>query len=110
MQQDRKKIWKLLKIVANNDNYVQGYFEYDSKKSGGVTRCHIRLGKKEIRSTYYVENPSLVVVTKEGYVKKVSKKSYAAGIEDDTVVKKGDYVIGLYEMNTLDTLLLFKTT
>ncbi|MBE6153123.1 MAG: DNA topoisomerase IV subunit A [Firmicutes bacterium] len=49
----------------------------------------------------------IVVVTKEGYVKKVSKKSYAASIEDETLVKKGDYVIGLYEMNTLDTLLLF---
>ena len=49
----------------------------------------------------------IVVVTKEGYVKKVSKKSYAASNTEETVVKTGDYVIGLYEMNTLDTLLLF---
>ena len=61
----------LLKIVGNNTNaYAQGYFEYDSKKSGGVTRCHIRLGKKEIRQTFYVKTPTLVVCTKDTYLKK----------------------------------------
>ncbi len=49
----------------------------------------------------------IVVVTKEGYVKKVSKKSYASSSSDETTLKDGDYVIGLYEMNTMDTLLLF---
>ena len=61
----------LLKIVGNNtDAYAQGYFEYDSKKSGGVTRCHIRLGQNEIRQTFYVKTPSLVVCTKDTYLKK----------------------------------------
>jgi len=61
----------IIKIIGNNTNaFTQGYFEYDSKKSGGVTRCHIRLGKKEIRSTYYVKNPTLVVCTKDTYLKK----------------------------------------
>lgn len=59
----------LIKIIGNNtDNYVQGYFQYDSKKSGGVTRSHIRICDKEIRSTYYVENPDLVVVSKDTYL------------------------------------------
>lgn len=49
----------------------------------------------------------IVVVTNEGYVKKVSKKSYTASNNEETALKKGDYIIGLYEMNTLDTLLLF---
>ncbi|MDD4608513.1 MAG: DNA topoisomerase IV subunit A [Bacilli bacterium] len=48
----------------------------------------------------------IVVVTNEGYVKRVSPKSYNAS-EDETLVKEGDYIIGLYEMNTMDTLLLF---
>jgi topoisomerase-4 subunit A len=48
----------------------------------------------------------IVVVSKEGYVKRVSKRSYNAS-EDETTLKDGDYPIGLYEMNTLDTLLLF---
>lgn len=50
---------------------------------------------------------TIVVVTKEGYVKRVSKKSYAASNNEETNVKENDYVIGLYELNTLDTILLF---
>ena len=49
----------------------------------------------------------IVVVTKEGYVKRVSKKSYSASSGDETGLKELDYVIGLYEMNTIDTLLIF---
>ena len=48
----------------------------------------------------------VVVVTREGYVKRVSLRSYSA-TDDETLVKEGDYVIGLYELNTLDTVLLF---
>lgn len=55
-------------IGENSDKYVQGYFEYDSKKSGGITISHLRFNKKKIRSTYYVNNPSLVVCTKESYL------------------------------------------
>lgn len=61
----------IMKIVGNNTNaYAQGYFEYDSKKSGGVTKCHLRLGNKEIKQTFYVKSPSLVVCTKDTYLKK----------------------------------------
>ena len=61
----------ILKIIGDNTNkYVQGYFQYDSKKSGGVTRSHIRISDKEIRSPYYVDNPSLVVISKEEYIYK----------------------------------------
>ena len=48
----------------------------------------------------------VVVVTKEGYVKRVSLKSYSSNSED-TLLKDQDYVIGLYNMNTLDTVLIF---
>ena len=59
----------IIKTVGENtNNYVQGYFEYDSKKSGGVTISHLRFDKNKIRSTYYVENPNLVVCTKESYL------------------------------------------
>ena len=47
----------------------------------------------------------IVVVTKEGYVKRVSLRSYNK--EDQTTVKDGDYVIGLYQLNTMDTVLIF---
>ena len=48
----------------------------------------------------------MVVVTNEGYVKRVSKRSYGAS-EEETGLKDKDYVINLYEANTMDTLLLF---
>ncbi len=61
----------IIKITgANTKAYTQGYFEYDSKKSGGLTRCHLRFSNKPIRSTYYVDHPSLVVCTKDNYLKK----------------------------------------
>ena len=62
----------LLKITGSYSNaYVQGYFQYDSKKSGGVTISHMRFGKGPITSPYYIENPSLVVCTKDSYLKRL---------------------------------------
>ena len=61
----------ILKIIGDyTDNFVQGYFQYDSKKSGGVTRSHIRIADSKIYRPYYVDNPSLVVVSKEEYIYK----------------------------------------
>ncbi len=61
----------IIKITGNYTNaFVQGYFQYDSKKSGGVTISHLRFNKDEIRSTYFVEHPNLVVCTKESYLRK----------------------------------------
>ena len=61
----------IIKIIGDHtDNFVQGYFQYDSKKSGGVTRSHIRISNDHIRRPYYVDNPSLVVVSKEEYIYK----------------------------------------
>ncbi len=62
----------LLKITGSYSNaYVQGYFQYDSKKSGGVTISHMRFGKGPITSPYYIEKPSLVVCTKDSYLKRL---------------------------------------
>ncbi|HHW69504.1 MAG TPA: pyruvate:ferredoxin (flavodoxin) oxidoreductase [Tenericutes bacterium] len=59
----------IIKLIGDNtDKFVQGYFQYDSKKSGGVTVGHLRFKDEIIRSTYYVESPSLVCVTKETYL------------------------------------------
>ncbi|MDD6223498.1 MAG: 2-oxoacid:acceptor oxidoreductase family protein, partial [bacterium] len=60
----------LMKITGEFSNaFVQGYFQYDSKKSGGLTKSHLRFGKDPIHSTYYVEHPNLVMCTKESYLK-----------------------------------------
>lgn len=61
----------ILKIIGDNTpKYVQGYFQYDSKKSGGVTRSHIRLSSSKIRSTYYIDDPDFIVVSKDTYMYK----------------------------------------
>ncbi len=61
---------ELLKIIAEDGKFVQGYFEYDSKKSGGVTVSNLRWSKSLINAPFYVNNPSIVVVTKEEYFHK----------------------------------------
>lgn len=58
----------ILHIIGDQtDSYVQGYFEYDSKKSGGVTVSNLRISDKPIHAPFYVTTPNLVVVTKEEY-------------------------------------------
>ena len=57
-------------VGDNTSGFVQGYNQYDSKKSGGVTMSHLRIGKEEIKSSYYVENPHIVVCTKDSYLDK----------------------------------------
>ncbi len=58
----------IIKLVGEKSKkYVQGYFQYDSRKSGGVTVSHLRFSEREIRKTYYVEDPKFIVVTKDSY-------------------------------------------
>jgi pyruvate-ferredoxin/flavodoxin oxidoreductase len=58
-----------VKIIGDKtDLYAQAYFAYDSKKSGGYTRSHLRFGKNPIRSTYLVSRPDFVACTVAGYV------------------------------------------
>lgn len=51
----------------------------------------------------------VVMVTKDGYLKRTSFRSYTASNPDDITIKDNDYIIGIYEMNTTDTLLVFTT-
>ena len=53
-----------IKIIGDNtDMYAQAYFDYDSKKSGGVTMSHLRFGKKPIKSTYLIHKANLLHAT-----------------------------------------------
>ena len=62
----------IMKITGTYTNaFVQGYFQYDSKKSGGVTIANLRFGKKPIQSTYYVEKANIVVCTKDSYLHRI---------------------------------------
>ena len=58
-----------VKIIGNNtDLYAQAYFDYDSKKSGGLTVSHLRFGKHKIRSPYLVEKADFVACHKPSYL------------------------------------------
>ena len=60
-----------IKIIGDHtDMYAQGYFAYDSKKSGGVTISHLRFGKKPIKSTYFVNKADFVACHNSSYVAK----------------------------------------
>jgi len=60
-----------IKIIGDNtDKYVQGYFAYDSKKSGGVTISHLRFGNTPIKSTYLITRADYIACHNPSYVNK----------------------------------------
>ena len=76
----------LMKITGTYTNaYVQGYFQYDSKKCGGVTIANLRFGKNPITSTYYVEKANIVVCTKDSYLRRIKML--------DKIVDKGVFIL-----------------
>ena len=85
-----------IKIIGDyTDKYVQAYFQYDSKKTGGVTISHLRFGDSPIRSPYYINKADFVACHNPSYVTKGFKM-----VQD---VKKG----GIFMINcqwTLDEL------
>jgi pyruvate-ferredoxin/flavodoxin oxidoreductase len=74
-----------VKIIGDHtDKYVQAYFQYDSKKSGGVTISHLRFGDSPIRSTYYVKQADFVACHNSAYLTRYNM------VED---VKPGGYFL-----------------
>ncbi len=60
-----------IKIIGDNtDMYAQAYFDYDSKKSGGVTMSHLRFGKSPIKSTYLIHQANFVACHNPAYIRK----------------------------------------
>ncbi|NLF94658.1 MAG: pyruvate:ferredoxin (flavodoxin) oxidoreductase [Oligosphaeraceae bacterium] len=58
-----------IKLIGNGtDMYAQGYFSYDSKKSGGITVSHLRFGKKPITSPYLISSPNFVACHNPAYI------------------------------------------
>lgn len=70
-----------IKIIGDNtDMYAQGYFEYDSKKSGGITISHLRFGKNKIQSQYKLKNVDFVALHKSSYI---GRYDILGGIQDN---------------------------
>lgn len=103
-----------LRGILNDDEKLKAFMKDELRKIRNEyatpRRTEIRDEITEINIDPAMMIPKedvITVVTKNGYVKRVSNRSYASSKDEDTLVKEGDYVIGLYEMNTVDTLLLF---
>lgn len=94
---------ELEKVIKDELRTIKKEFAYPRK-----TLINEEITEIKIDMTAMIPKEDvIVVVTNEGYVKRVSKKSYSASEGEPTLVKEEDYVIGLYEQNTLDTVLLF---
>lgn len=85
-----------IKLIGDNtDYYAQAYFAYDSKKSGGVTRSHLRFGKSPIRSPYLVQAAGFISCSLDTYCEKYDmlKTLKDGGTFLLNTVKKGDELI-----------------
>ena len=101
---------KILESKTQLDNVIKEELKQVKKEYATPRLSEIREEITEIKIDNTVMLPKedvVVVVTKEGYVKRVSLRSYEKSNTDDLTLKENDYVIGLYNMNTLDTLLVF---
>ena len=73
-----------IKILGNNlDKNVQGYFEYDSKKSGSLTISHLRISNKEILSEYLLEKANIICINNYSFV---NKYDCLEGLKDNGIV------------------------
>ena len=69
-----------IKIIGDHtDMYAQGYFEYDSKKSGGITISHLRFGKSRIQSSYFIDQANFIACHNPSYV---TRYDVLAGIKE----------------------------
>ena len=98
--------------ILNNDEALKHVMKTElkiiKKEYGNDRRTIIKDEITEIKldkTDIIPKENVVVVVSNEGYIKRVSSKSYNK--EDQTTVKDGDYVIGLYQLNTMDTVLIF---
>lgn len=108
-----EKIMSVLQKIIDDkeqlDNVIKEELKKVKKEYSTPRKSEIREEITELKIDTTVMLPKedvIVVVTKEGYVKRVSQRSYEKS-NDDITLKENDYIIGLYNMNTLDTLLVF---
>ena len=111
---DLNKLIKKLENILSSDkklmNIIKDELNDIKEKYSTPRKTQIKEDITEIKIDTTLMIPKedvIVLVTNDGYVKKVSKKSFSSSSNDTTGLKEGDYLIGLYEMNTMDTILLF---
>jgi len=113
MAELEKKI-KIWTQILNNEDALKHVMKTElkiiKKEYANERRTKIRDEITEIKLDMMDMIPkenTIVVVTNEGYIKRVSQKSYASRGDDETTLKPGDFIIGLFEVTTQDTILVF---
>jgi topoisomerase-4 subunit A len=113
MKNLEKNIYLWTQILSNEEalkHVMKTELKIIKKEYGNSRRTEIRDEVTEIKLDMKSMIPKenvVVVVTNEGYIKRVSLKSYASSNGEETTLKPGDYVTGLYQTTTLDALVLF---
>jgi topoisomerase-4 subunit A len=111
-QGNLQRMIEFLNSILNNEAVLKQQMKKElqeiKKEYGSERRTEIRDEISDIKidmKDMIPKENTIVVVTKEGYIKRVSPKSYTD--EEETVMKPGDYVIGLYDTTTLNNIMLF---
>lgn len=113
MKKLEKNIYLWNQILSNEEalkHVMKTELKLIKKEYGNPRRTEIHDEVTEIKLDMKSMIPKenvIVVVTNEGYVKRVSLKSYASSNDEETTLKPGDYVTGLYQVTTLDSLVIF---
>ncbi len=107
-------IIKGLKAILNDENRLKNVIKEELRKIKKeynlmrLTEIHEEVTEIKLDTNLMIPKEEvIVVVSKEGYIKRVSNRSYAASCHEPTLLKELDYTIGLFTMNTVDTLLMF---
>jgi len=117
LEEEMKKLEEKIKLyeeILTNPDKLNSVIKEDlrkiKKEYGIPRRTEIREELEEIKvdtTRMIPKEQVVVVVTNEGYIKKVPQRSYNTAKEEETTLKENDYVTGLYNITTTDTLLLF---
>ena len=117
LEEEQKKLVELMNELENIladkeklDKVIITELKDIKKEYGSPRKSEIRDEITEIKidtTSMIPKEDVIVVVTNEGYIKRTSLRSYAASNPDDITLKENDYIIGTYNMNTLDVLLVF---
>ena len=110
LTKDMQKLEKILadrkvlhKVIKEELSTIKNNYATDRKSEIREEITEIKIDA----SSMIAKEDVMVVVTNEGYVKRTSLRSYAASTMEDLTLKENDYVVGIYAMNTMDTLLIF---
>ena len=110
LSEDMKKLEAILADRNILDKTIKDELREIKKKYATPRKSEIRDEITEIKidtESMIPREDVVVVVTNEGYIKRTSLRSFSASNMEDLTLKENDYVVGLYHMNTLDTLLVF---